>query len=114
SGPCSVLPGKTPRHPEPNASCRIDSISRGGLCRSTSMRPPTAVSLDITQFPLTLAAGLRMEFAEVACAPMPQELAVLLCRLADDGAGYSGDEGNGTRPAETSRRVARGGRRRVA
>src|SRR5262245_52765395 len=55
------------------------------------MRPPTAVSLDITQFPLTLAAGLRVEFADVACAPMPQELAALLCRLADDGAGYSGD-----------------------
>ena len=54
------------------------------------MRLPTAFSLDITKFPLTLAGGLRMQFADVACAPIPQGLAALLRRLTDDGAEHSG------------------------
>ncbi len=37
------------------------------------MRLPTAISPDMTEFPLNLAAGLRMEFADVACAPIPQD-----------------------------------------
>jgi len=76
------------------------------------MRPPTAISLDMTKFPLNLAAGLRMEFADVACAPIPQDLAALLRRL-DDGAQHSGDGGNGTSSTEKPRSVARRGRRRT-
>ena len=34
---------------------------------------PTAISPDMTEFPLNLAAGLRMVFADVACAPIPQD-----------------------------------------
>ena len=46
------------------------------------MRPPIPISLDMTKFPLNLAARTRMEFADVACAPIPQDLAALLRRLA--------------------------------
>ena len=55
------------------------------------MRHPTAISLDMTKFPLNLAAGLRMEFADVTCAPISQDLAAFLRRLADDGAEHSGE-----------------------
>ena len=66
------------------------------------MRHPTAISLDMTKFPLNLAAGLRMEFADVTCAPISQDLAAFLRRLADDGAEHSGEGGNGTSSTETS------------
>ena len=77
------------------------------------MRHPTAISLDMTNFPLNLAAGLRMEFADVTCAPISQDLAAFLRRLADDGAEHSGEGGNGTSSTETSSGVARRGRRRT-
>jgi len=86
-----------------------DGPAGRALCRSTAMRLPTAFSLDITKFPLTLAGGLRMQFADVACAPIPQGLAALLHRLADDGAEHSGERGNGTSPTETSSGIACGG-----
>ena len=56
------------------------------------MRLPTAISPDMTEFPLNLAAGLRMVFADVACAPIPHDLrqarpesAVLMMKAVEDG-----------------------------
>jgi hypothetical protein len=37
-----------------------------------------------------------MEFADVTCAPISQDLAAFLRRLADDGAEHSGEGGNET------------------
>ena len=53
------------------------------------------VALELTKFPLTLAAGLRTTFDEVLSTPPPGRLAALMGRLNTDegepdrGAGFS-------------------------
>ena len=44
----------------------------------------TLVSLELTQFPLTLSAGLRTTFDEVLPAPLPERLAAVMHRLNTD------------------------------
>ena len=39
------------------------------------MRRPPIISLDPMKFAQAFAAGLRVEFADAACAPVPEHLA---------------------------------------
>ena len=48
------------------------------------MRRLPATSLDLMKFVQALAAGLRAEFADAACAPVPEYLVALMRELDDD------------------------------
>jgi hypothetical protein len=48
------------------------------------MRRLPIISLDPVKFVQAFAAGLRAEFADAACAPVPDYLAALISELDDD------------------------------
>src|SRR5262249_58242660 len=54
------------------------------------MRRLPAISLDPMTFLQAFAAGLRAEFADAACAPVPEYLAALVRRLNGDRNEQSG------------------------
>jgi hypothetical protein len=58
------------------------------------MRRLPAISLDPMNFLQAFAAGLRTEFADAACAPVPEYLAALMRQLDGDRTEHSG-EGRG-------------------
>jgi hypothetical protein len=73
------------------------------------------ISLDPMKFLQAFAAGLRAEFADAACAPVPEYLAALMRQLDGDRNEHSGEGGEcGTSPTEPSSGVGRRGRRRIA
>jgi hypothetical protein len=80
------------------------------------MRRLPAITLDPMTFLQAFAAGLRAEFADAACAPVPEYLAALMRQLDGDRNEHSGEEGHeyGTSPTEPSSGVDRLGRCRTA
>ena len=65
---------------------RDRTVGPGEVRRSVGMRRLPAISLDPVKFLQTFAAGLRAEFADAACAPVPEYLAALMRQL--DGGSY--------------------------
>ena len=55
------------------------------------MRRLPVVSLDPMKFLQAFAAGLRAEFADAACAPVPEYLAALMRQLDGDPTEHSGE-----------------------
>jgi hypothetical protein len=79
------------------------------------MRRLPAISLDPMKFLQAFAAGLRAEFADAACAPVPEYLAALMRQLDGDRNEHSGEGREyGTGPTESSSGVDCRGRRRTA
>src|SRR5262249_52598252 len=84
--------------------CRIHDIRRaterlgpGEVRRSIGMRRLPAISLDPMKFLQAFAGGLRAEFADAACAPVPEYLAALMRQFDGDHYEYSGEgRENGT------------------
>jgi hypothetical protein len=75
---------------------------------SVVMRRPTLAPLDRMKFPLALADGLRITFADVVSVPLPGRLAALMRRLNADRDELSGEEpGHGASTTETSIRIDR-------
>src|SRR5262245_51710518 len=107
---------------EQNYLCRIHDIRRaterlgpGEVRRSIGMRRLPAICLDPMKFLQAFAGGLRAEFADAACAPVPEYLAALMRQFDGDLYEYSGEgRENGTSPTEPSGGVDRRGRRRTA
>jgi hypothetical protein len=58
------------------------------------MRHLPAISLDPRRFLQTFAAGLRAEFADAACGPVPDYLAALMQQLDGDHNEHSWDKPN--------------------
>src|SRR6516165_7904221 len=91
---------------EQNRLRRIHDIRRAterlGQGRSVGvlgMRRMPAISLDPMKFLQAFAAGLRAEFADAACAPVPENLAALMRQLDGDRNEHSGEGGEyGDRP----------------
>jgi hypothetical protein len=72
------------------------------------MRHPTLTPLDRMKFPLALADGLRITFADVVSVPLTGRLAALMRRLDADCDELSGEEpGHGASTTETSIRIDR-------
>ena len=79
------------------------------------MRRLPAISLDPMKFLQAFAAGLRAEFADAACAPVPEYLAALMRQLDGDRNEHSGEGREyGTNATDPSSGVGRRGRRRTA
>jgi hypothetical protein len=79
------------------------------------MRRLPAISLDPMKFLQAFEAGLRAEFADAACAPVPEYLAALMRQLDGDRNEHSGEGREfGTSPTEPSSGVDRRGRCRIA
>ena len=80
------------------------------------MRRLPAVSLDPMKFLQAFAAGLRAEFADAACAPVPEYLVALMRQLDGNRNEHSSGEGReyGTNATEPSSGVGRRGRPRTA
>src|SRR5215813_12639842 len=119
--PRSFVPGKNLAAAlEQNHLCRIHNIRRaterlGEVRRSIGMRRLPAISLDPMKFLQAFAAGLRAEFADAACAPVPEYLAALMRQLDWDRNEHSGEGREyGTSPTEPSSGVDCRGRRRTA
>ena len=55
--------------------------NKGGRSPDSEMRRLPAISLDAMKFVQVFAAGLRAEFADAACAPVPEYLAALMREL---------------------------------
>jgi hypothetical protein len=55
------------------------------------MRRLPAISLDPMKFLQAFAAGLRAEFADAACAPVPEYLVALTQQLDGDRNEHSGE-----------------------
>jgi hypothetical protein len=67
------------------------------------MRRLPAISLDPMKFPQAFGAGLRAEFADAACAPVPEYLGALMRQLDGDRNEHSGEGGEyGTSATEPS------------
>src|SRR6516164_2857518 len=60
---------------------RDRTVGPGEVRRSIGMRRLPAISLDPMTFLQAFAAGLRAEFADAACAPIPEYLAALMRQL---------------------------------
>ena len=76
------------------------------------MRRLPVISLDPMKFLQAFAAGLRAEFADAACAPVPEYLAALMRQLDGDRTEHSGEGREyGTGPTESSSGVDCRGRR---
>src|SRR2546427_4952869 len=91
------------------------NVGPGEVRRSIGMRRLPAISLDPMKFLQAFAAGLRAEFADAACAPMPEYLVALMQQLDGDRNEHSGEGGEyGTSATEPSSGVGRRGRRRAA
>src|SRR5262249_62028545 len=105
----------TPSHHLPVRSCRRlgtkppPSYSRhkardrtvgpGEVRWGMGMRRLPVISLD----PVKFAAGLRAEFADAACTPVPEYLAALMRQLDGDRNEHSGEgRGYGKNPTKTS------------
>src|SRR5262249_17290203 len=89
--------------------------NKGGRSPDSEMRRLPAISLDPMKFVQAFAAGLRAEFADAACAPVPEYLAALMRQLDGDRNEYSGEGREyGTSPTEPSSSVDCRGRRRTA
>ena len=62
------------------------------------MRRSIPAALDVNQFPLTLAGGLRASFADIASESLPDGLTALMRRLdanqGEQGRGPSAPEAN--------------------
>jgi len=58
--------------------------NKGGRSPDSEMRRLSAISLDPMKFVQAFAAGLRAEFADAACAPVPEYLAALMRELDGD------------------------------
>src|SRR5215471_16455390 len=94
---------------------RDRTVGPGEVRRSMGMRHLPAISLDPMKFLRAFAAGLRAEFADAACAPVPEYLAALMRQLDGDRHEHLGEGGEyGTSPTEPSSGVDRRGRRRTA
>ena len=79
------------------------------------MRRLPAISLDPMKFLQAFAAGLRVEFADAACAPVPEYLAALMRQLDGDRNEHSGEGREyGRGPTESSSGVDCRGRRGTA
>src|SRR6516165_8170331 len=105
---------------KPPLSCsrhkaRDRTVGPGEVRRSIAMRCLPAISLDPMKFLQAFAARLQAEFADAACAPVPEYLAALMRQLDGDRNEHSG-EGHeyGTSPTESSSGVDCRGRRRTA
>src|SRR5262249_15288793 len=111
---CRHLGTKAPP-PYSRHKARDRTVGPGEVRRSIGMRPLPAISLDPTTFVQAFAAGLRAEFADAACAPVPEYLAALMRQLDGDRNEHSGEgRGYGTSPTESSSGVDCRGRRRTA
>ena len=55
--------------------------NKGGRSPDSEMRRLSAISLDPMKFVQAFAAGLRAEFADAACTPVPEYLAALMREL---------------------------------
>src|SRR5262249_21917495 len=116
------LPAKSGRRlgtkPPPSYSrhkARDRTVGPGEVRRSIGMRRLPAISLDSMEFLQAFAAGLRAEFADAACAPVPECLAALMRQLDGDRNEHSGEGREyGTSPTKPSSGVGRRGRRRTA
>jgi hypothetical protein len=65
-----------------------------------------AISLDPMKFLQAFAAGLRAEFADAGCAPVPEYLAALMQQLDGDRNEHSGEGREyGASPTESSSSV---------
>src|SRR6516165_4733553 len=93
---------------------RDRTVGPGEVCRSIGMRRLPAISLDPIKFLQTFAAGLRAEFADAACAPVPEYLAALMRQLDGDRNEHSGEGREYGGPTESSSGVDCRGRRRTA
>src|SRR5262245_15361831 len=92
-----------------------ERLGPGEVRRSMGMRHLPAISLDPMKFLQAFAAGLRAEFADAACAPVPEYLAALMRQLDGDRNEHSGEGREyGTGPTESSSGVDCRGRRRTA
>jgi hypothetical protein len=79
------------------------------------MRRLPAISLDPMKFLQAVAAGLRAEFADAACAPVPEYLAALMRQLDGNRNEHSGEGREyGTNATGPSSGVGRRGRPRTA
>jgi hypothetical protein len=58
--------------------------NKGGRGPDSEMRRLPAISLDPMKFVQAFAAGLRAEFADAACTPVPEYLAALMRELDGD------------------------------
>src|SRR5499427_11010805 len=93
---------------------RNRTVGPGEVRRSMGMRR-LPISLDPMKFLQAFAAGLRAEFADAACAPVPDYLAALMRQLDGDRNEHSGEGRKyGTGPTESSSGVDCRGRRRTA
>src|SRR5262249_7062827 len=91
------------------------TVGPGEVRRSIGMRRLPAISLDPMKFLQAFAAGLRAEFADAACAPVPEYLTALMRQLDGDRNEHSGEGREyGTGPTESSSGVDCRGRRRTA
>src|SRR5262245_6566915 len=66
-------------------------VGPGEVRRNMGMRRLPAISLDPMKFLQAFAAGLRAEFADAACAPVPEYLAALMRQLDGDRNEHSGE-----------------------
>src|SRR5262252_6720437 len=97
---------------------RDRTVGPGEVRRSMGMRR-LPISLDPMKFLQAFAAGLRAEFADAACAPVPDYLAALMRQLDGDRDGdrneHSGEGREyGTGSTESASGVDCRGRRRTA
>jgi hypothetical protein len=74
-----------------------------------TMRRSIPAALDVNQFPLTLAGGLRASFADIASESLPDGLTALMRRTDAN----QGEQGHGPSAPEADR-IDRRGRRRAA
>src|SRR5262249_47508054 len=98
---------------------RDRTVGPGEVRRSMGMRRLPVVSLDPMKFLQAFAAGLRAEFVDVACAPVPEYLAALMRQLDGDRDGdrneHSGEGREyGTGSTESASGVDCRGRLRTA
>src|SRR5262249_40328703 len=111
---CRHLGTKPPRSYSRHKA-RDRTVGPGEVRRSMGMRRLPAISLDPMKFLQAFAAGLRAEFADAACAPVPEYLAALMRQLDGDRNEHSGEGREyGTSPTGPSSGVDRRGRGRTA
>src|SRR5262249_32211021 len=107
--------GTKPLLSDSQHKARDRTVGPGEVRRSIGMGRLPAMSLDPMTFLQAFAAGLRAEFADAACAPVPEYLAALMRQLDGDRNEHSGEGREyGTSPTEPSSGVDCRGRRRTA
>src|SRR5262249_54094287 len=94
---------------------RDRAVGPGEVRRSIGMRRLPAISLDPMKFLQEFAAGLPAQFADAACAPVPESPVAVMRQLDGDRNEHSGEGREyGTGPTESSSGVDCRGRRRTA